>query len=104
MATKIYKSDRRGKYPGCKIHMDDKDCQEFLDWYTKYKVGEEVEPEAVGFAKRIAKSIKVILTEHPDLLKERTPEQVEESLLRDKKKIEEQLAVKASGKDWKAVK
>ena len=102
-----YKADRRGKYPGCKVHFDEKDCQEFLEWHKKWKsgtTGENSHIEAVNFCRKIAKTIKTVMAEHPDVLKERTEEQVRESLLKDQSKIEEQLATMKSGADWKAVK
>ena len=100
----MYKMERRPKHPGCKLHLDDKETQEFLDWYQKYKDGFEVEGEAFVFTKRIAKSIKKLLAEDSLLLEERTEEQVKEALLKDQKKIVEQLQTMESGADWKKVK
>ena len=108
MATKVYKSDRRGKYPGIKAHLDEADCQELLEWYKHLKEGtkssKELMPEGIQFAKRLAKTVKEVLAENPDLLEERTPEQVREALEKDQKKIQEQLATMKSGDDWKKVK
>jgi len=106
MALKTYKSDKRGKYKGTKIHFDEVDCQEYLDWYAKYSSDnlQDGNPEAVLFCRRIAKTIRNLIAEHPDLLEERTEEQIQEALLKDKKKIEEQLSTMKSGNDWKKVK
>ena len=106
MALKTYKSDKRAKYKGTKLHFDEADCQEYLDWYAKYSSDtlQDGNPEAVLFCRRIAKTLRVLLEEHPDLLEERTEEQIQEALLSDKKKIEEQLQVIAKKGDWKVVK
>lgn len=107
MATKTYKADRRGKYRGCKVHLDEKDCQEFLGWRERWKEGTnavQYKAEAVQFCRRMAKTIKEVLAENPDLLEERTSEQVKEALEKDAAKIKEQLAAMQSNKDWKQVK
>ena len=101
------KAESRNKYKGVKIHLDEKECQSYLDWLTSRKQQGEtqiVTSLAVKFAKEIAKTIRDIQVEHPDVLEERTEEQIKEALLRDQKKIVEQLQTMESGADWKAVK
>ena len=101
------KAERRGKYPGVKVHLDDKECKLLLGQYAYRKkngLTQGVIDAALQFAKEVTKSIRELQTEHPDLLEERTPEQVKESLLKDQKKIVEQLSTMHSGKDWKSIK
>ncbi len=99
------KCEPRGKYAGLKLHLDEKESQEILDWYKLYKSGNAQDsPIPAAFCKNVAKAMKEILVEHPDMLKERTPEQIKEALLRDQKKIVEQLAVIKQKGDWKKVK
>ncbi|MGE3341568.1 MAG: hypothetical protein AB7J46_06765 [Candidatus Altimarinota bacterium] len=97
------KTERRGKYGGEKLHLDAEQCKVLLGWHQERKFGGNTNSSnewAVEFTKAVAKSIKDLLKEHPDMLEERTPEQIKEALLRDKAKIEKQLA---AGKDWKSV-
>ena len=95
------KAEPRGKYAGTKLHLDGPDSQEILDWYKLYKSGNaKGSPIPEAFAKATAKAIRDLLVENPDMLKDRTPEEIKASLLKDKAKIEKQLQ---AGKDWKKV-
>lgn len=102
------KYECRGKYSGVKAHFDEKECQELLDFLKLYKsgnAGSTVDGSIpLKFTLAVAKGIKDILKEHPDMLKERTPEQILEALNRDKTKIEAQLQVIKKKGDWKKVK
>lgn len=105
------KIEKRGKYPGVKVHLDPDECQAFIQF------GEDVQkispsdplasvalkpskPTYFSVSAQIGKKMGKILVEEPDFLKERTPEQIKESLLADKAKIEKQLA---AGGAWKNV-
>ena len=96
----------RPKNAGCKIHLEVDECQEILDWLKEYGI----QPEYLGTSyykaafvpfkvtKQIAKAMRVLLKEHPDMLKPRTPEQIKEALEVDHKKTGEALsAIKAGG-------
>lgn len=99
------KCEPRGKYAGLKLHLDEKESQEILDWHKLHKSGNgEGSPVPIAFARNVAKAMLKILVEHPDMLKERTPAQVLEALNRDRKKIDEQLATIKQKGDWKKVK
>ena len=102
------KCEARGKYAGCKWHADANECQDILDWHVAYKarlVGHQVPTEVpIKYLKQIAKAIRELLQEHPDMLKERTEAEVKASLEKDQKKITEQLSTIQAKKDWKAVK
>lgn len=101
------KTEVRAKYSGMKAHFDAKECQELLDWRGKAKAGkaspEETAAWAVNFCKKVASTIKDLLEKHPDMLQERTEDQIKAALLKDQKKIKEQLDAMGQGKDWKQV-
>ena len=100
---KLYKSDVRSKYSGTKLHFDADDCNEVLKWHADFKSdhdSQQVQKQAIDICRRLAKSLKTVLAEHPDMLEDRTPEQIRTALERDKKKIEKQLA---AGHAWKDV-
>ena len=94
------KAEARGKFSGVKIHLDAEECQEILQclegstltWSSTF---------SAKFLAKLGKKIKALLVEHPDLLEERTEEQVQAALLRDHGKIEKQLEALANGLDWK---
>lgn len=102
------KLEKRGKYAGVKVHLDGPECQALLDWYKGWKNQKTMSiVDSSGFpfefTRPIAKAIKNLLAENPDLLKDRTEAQIAEALAKDKAKIEkQQLAIK-SKKDWKEV-
>ena len=108
----LEKIERRGKWGGVKAHLSGPECQRLLDWREKYKKqknnGEypsaDLSDTSFEFVKDLSKSIKGLLEEDPKLLEDRTEDQVKESLLKDKRKIEEQLQTMESGADWKKVK
>ena|SRR3990167_11374802 len=102
----IEKIEPRGKYSGCKAHLTGKECQAVLDWNIERKHGNSdlIEAEAVKFVKDLAKSIKALMKEHPNLLKDRTEEEIAAALEKDKQKILQQQGAMKNGKDWKKVK
>lgn len=94
------KIEARGKYAGVKVHLDGDEAAMFLD-FTK---GETKKADVIEFASKLGKKIHKLVGEHPNLLKERTEEEIKASLLSDKEKIENQLHAMSSGEDWKKVK
>lgn len=100
------KAESRAKYPGVKLHLDDKECLKSLAWLAKRKQegnSQAVLIDAVELAKEVAKIIRDIQADKPEVFAVRTEEEVEAALLKDKAKIEAQLSTMKSGKDWKAV-
>ena len=109
------KIEPRGKYAGVKIHLNGEECQRLLDWRKRWKAAAKLKTdstikaladaqEAIEFTKEVAKAIEKLLIERPDLLQDRTEEQVAAALQKDKDKIEAQQAAMKSKKDWKKVK
>lgn len=110
------KIEKRGKYPGVKVHLDPAECEKLMEFAKDIQVAFltgntssnklEVELPALdqtsffSISYKIGKQMNKLISKDPDFLKERTPEQVKESLLKDKEKIEKQLA---AGAGWKQV-
>lgn len=94
------KIEPRGKYAGVKVHLDGEEAEMFLDF-----VGGAPTPiganKAVKFASKLGEKIRKLQFEVPTLLKERTEEEVKAALLKDQKKIEEQLKAIETGGDWR---
>lgn len=56
-----------------------------------------------NLARKMGQSIKDLLAEQPDLLKERTPEQIAAILAKESEKAGLQLNALKNGKDWKKI-
>lgn len=95
------KAEARGKFSGVKIHLDAEECKEILAYYHSAHPVDTFNTASHKFVTKLGKKIKALLVEHPDLLEERTEEQVQAALLRDHGKIEKQLEALANGLDWK---
>lgn len=95
----------RGKYAGVKIHLDGEEAQSILTIASLAKTdnGPKLAVPAINFIIKLGKKIKGLLVEHPNLLEDRTEEEVKEALYKDQDKIEAQLAAMEKGKDWKGV-
>ena len=91
----------RGKYAGVKIHLDGEETAEILQYFETAKGIPVSLPHKHVI--RLGKKIKALMFEVPDLLKERTEEQVKKALLKDQAKIVEQLEALQQGEDWKHV-
>lgn len=101
------KIEKRGKYPGVKVHLDPDECEAFsslASYAEKTEILKGTKPLSyLNVAIKIGHKLLKIAKEDPSFIEERTPEQVKESLMKDKKKIEEQLNAMGTGKDWKKV-
>ena len=102
------KIEPRGKYAGVKVHLDGEEAQNFLTVYEKWYHLLSPPPiskkfGALNFALQLGKKIKNLMKEHPQLLEDRTEDEIAEALQRDKEKIEAQQFAMKKGKDWKGV-
>lgn len=100
------KIEKRGKYPGVKVHLEPDECEAFINLAKDAEKVELIKSPVKSYltvAIKIGKKMLSVAAEQPDFLIERTPEQVKESLLKDQAKIEEQLKAMGMGKDWKKV-
>lgn len=102
------KVESRGKYPGVKLHLDPEECEVLMAVETTW-----INPNAPGSLTKIAiplnlamkmgKSIKELLKEQPELLEERTQEQIAAILAKETEKAGIQLNCLKNGKDWKKI-
>lgn len=98
------KLESRGKYPGVKVHLDPEECEALLKLAEANFMGYGIEIKVpLSLASKMGKSIKDLLVEQPDLLKERTPEQIAAILAKESEKAGLQLNALKNGKDWKKI-
>lgn len=99
------KIERRGKYPGVKVHLGVPECQTLITAHDQLCVSGFVGApsflhELHVLAIRIAKHVHRAHKADPDLLSERTEEEIIAELEKEKLKSEAKLAAIAEGKDW----
>jgi hypothetical protein len=106
------KVETRGKYPGVKIHLDAEECEKLMQaskdfgghtikLHQQLGIQELVIP--VSLACKMGKKIEELQQENPNLLKERTPEEIAAILAKEAEKAGMQLNQLKNGKDWKKV-
>lgn len=93
------KLEPRGKYPGVKIHLDEKETRDVLDIDDKASTG-----KAWDFIVKLARKIHKLQNDLPTLLEERTEEEIRAELEEERDKSIAKLAAMDKGKDWKKVK
>jgi hypothetical protein len=108
----MIKVERRGKYGGVKIHLDAEESKQLMDFSND---GNLVFDAIVAsnslihlkmplkLAMQMGKKINQLAEEDPDLLKDRTPEEVAAILAKESEKAGMQLNALKNGKDWKKV-
>lgn len=95
------KVSKRGKYGGVKIHLDAEECEELLQ--LDVVGGYNEENIAIKFASKLGKKISTLLKEEPNLLKERTPAEIQHELEVELESAQLKLAALAKGNDWKSI-
>ena len=100
------KIEPRGKYAGVKVHLDGDEAGELLEFFKSTSPAHKIKalPIPERFALKLGNKINNLIGEMPNLLEDRTEEQIKEALEGDQEKIEAQLAAMEKGKDWKKVK
>lgn len=101
------KIEKRGKYPGVKVHLDPEEVEPFLK-LAEYAKTAQLSPQYKGedwftIALKMAKKLTKVKEEDPDFLKERTPEQIKASMLKDMEKINAQLKAGVEDGSWKHI-
>jgi hypothetical protein len=100
------KVETRGKYPGVKVHLDPEECEALIE-ATKVVKMPLVAPSVIqipfNLARNMGAKIRDLLDEQPNLLQERTPEQIAAILAKDHEKAALQLNRLKNGKDWKKI-
>lgn len=101
------KIEPRGKYGGVKIHLEPEECELFLALAGKIGTyapeNEELKKQIFGFSSKMGMKIKDLLAKEPDLLAERTPEQVKAILAKEVEKAKMQLDQVNAGLSHKEV-
>lgn len=113
------KIEKRGKYPGVKVHLDGEearrimeDCNSMLEYSPKAITKmvniagggtEAVQAIVTAFehARKLAKKIAKEFKDYPSLFDERTEEEIKEELETEFKAAGDKLAAIEKGKDWK---
>ena len=114
------KIEPRGKYPGVKVHLDAEEVNQILahDWREFIEnhddmsgLGESTPLEelfviqtGVGLGYDIKRRVLKLMEEQPNLLSERTPDQIAAALEKEEVSAREKKKILAQGQDWKKVK
>lgn len=117
--------EKRGKFPGIKLHLTKEECEEVLVLRKEHKTGkirklrERAKEGAKGFTTAevaalsdalcnaldwvlpVVKLIGKAIEEDPTILAERTEAEIVEELKAEKVKCEKKLAQIAAGEEWK---
>jgi hypothetical protein len=107
--------EKRGKYPGVKVHLDPEECEVFMKLaddaglmggakvWSPYTGSYSVKPPPtyLSLATKLGRKINALKAEFPTLLKERTQEEIEEVLRMEKESATKKLDALAHGSDWK---
>ena len=104
------KIEKRGKYAGVKVHLDEAECQAILDHdpglaHPQFPVLVKINTYTVSmhFHGTLRKKIIRLIAEEPDLLKDRTPEEVQHELEVEFESARQKLAAIQKGADWKEI-
>lgn len=106
------KIEKRGKYAGVKVHLDEKECEELIQIallsgdmnYSPFPPENKGMVQiAFGFGQKLGKKIHALIEKEPDLLKERTPEQVQHELEVELESATLKIAAMKNGGNWKEI-
>lgn len=108
------KIEKRGKYPGVKIHFDKEQVEGALKEIAAHQKLFEGASDAIKQGRRfkeafpvlreLFKSIENLLEEDPTVLEERTEEEIKAELELEFRAAGEKLEALSKGKDWKEAK
>lgn len=109
------KIEKRGKYPGVKVHLEPDECQAFIAFAKDAEValnksnsiehftGHSGPPTYFSISQKIGSKLAKLMVDEPNLLIERTEDEILASMEKDLAKINQQKAAIAMKKDWKQV-
>lgn len=96
--------ERRGKYPGVKVHLDPEEMsklQVLADYLTGAWTATPAEIKTYRkFFVKLVKQITATVEEDPSTIVERTPEQIRAVLEKERNKAAEKLARMEAGEQW----
>ena len=93
------KIEPRGKYAGVKVHLDIEDVKVFLDWVSE-KHTDSTFGDVVSFSLRLKKKLLGLVGEYPNVLKERTKEEIQAALELEQEAATEKLDKIKKGLKW----
>jgi len=89
------KIEKRGKYPGVKVHLEPEEVKAFMESATYDK--SDYNPMMV-LSRKLGKKLNALVKEEPDTLTERTPEQVAEVVALELKTATQKMEALKKGK------
>lgn len=92
------KLERRGKYPGVKLHLDGEECEKLLSHESPFHGG------SGEILLMIYHQVQKAIEDDPTLLEERSEEEIKATLMKEFVESEKKLAHIKDGLDWKKVK
>lgn len=101
------KIEKRGKYAGVKIHLDAEECSKLIRAaeIEDFRQANNLKPIVVPLklAIQMGQEIRNLLKEEPNLLQDRSSEEVAAILAKEVEKAQMQLNAVKSGKKWQKV-
>ncbi len=94
------KIEKRGKYAGVKVHLDENECAQLLELTPESYEADNVSVKFVG---KLGKKIRMLLLEEPNLLKPRTPDEIKHELEVELESATLKLKALHTGQDWKEI-
>lgn len=102
MNLKPEKCERRGKFPGTKIHLGAETSQLLIDLYKGPTPN--IRSDVYDLCVAIGRCLSKLIIEYPNLLKDRTPEEIKAELENEFTSAQKKLEAIAAKKDWTQVK
>ncbi len=101
------KLEKRGKYPGVKIRLDEHEAKVFIDLAIAVKASQiPLSPAAsyLTLSAQIGKSIKKMVEADPSVLAPRSEEEIAATLIEEAEKANLKLKALKKGEDWTGIK
>lgn len=101
------KIEKRGKYPGIKVHLEPDECEPFITLAADHKkAGGETAttPSYYTLAVKLGKKIAALNTEDPGVFTPRTQEEIKAELEEEMRSSAAKLAAMQNGSDWTTTK
>lgn len=100
------KIEKRGKYPGVKVHLEPDEAEVYVKFASDIaKSGQQVKGAIsyVSLSAKLGSKISKLIAEDPTLLKERTPEEIKHELEVEYESAALKLKALNKGEDWKEI-
>ena len=98
------KIEKRGKYAGVKVHLDPEECEHLIAFSkTKDNLILSSHSAAVKLTGALGKKIKDLIVSEPDLLKDRSEDEIKKELENELTSAQLKLEAISKKKDWKVI-